>query len=95
MARRLLDAAAGDSFAYRLALQADVEAEDLLFVGGGGEDRESKVQCNRSGAHRGDRDSQTETGRDAEVVAVDGDILFDGAEVAEGDAVDHVVGREW
>ena len=70
-----------------LARLADAE-ETLRAI------RDGEVDGDRCRAQRGHRNAQPEAWRHAEVIGMHFDVFFDGTEVAEGDAANHIVGRE-
>lgn len=77
-----------------LAGGAEEEAEHLLVVGVGLGDGEGEVKGERRGAHGGHIDAEAEARGDAELIGVESDAGFHGAEVAEDRGTDHVVSRE-
>jgi len=76
---------------YQLASEAEEEAEDLSIVGIGVVDRESEVERQGSGSHRGNHHSEAKSRGDAEILRVQFDILFDGTIIAEHDSSQHIV----
>src|SRR5580704_13952651 len=75
-----------------LAIQADVEAEDLRDVGLLADDGNAEVKRQGDGAEHGERDADSRA--NAAAKAAQGHAVLDGSKITEGDQRNHAVGEQ-